>query len=881
MGIELPPELADVAAEAGVAWPQADEEAMATQAQAWRDAATSMSTLTTDADTTARSALQSLSGDTGAAATAEWKTFVEPDSGHLTSVVKDANAAADRLEHASAQIGAAKVEIVRNLVSLAQNKDAAHAAAQSGHPTALAGLETAVRGTAANVAHIQSQLVTAVQPAAGVDMATVQTPVNANPGHHLLPGVTTAAAPLTNDLLSTGTDAGGPSLQPSGHGGVANLPAQVTGDAGDLIRHGTGAVADTAGAVTGGPGHHVLPDATGLAQPGVAGDLIRHGTGAVADTAGAVTGGPGHQVLPDAGDVVHHGGGALGNVADQALSGATDLAQPGDAIPGHPGGGLLPGQSDGGLLPGQPGDVIPGQAGGGLLPGQSDGGLLPGQPGDAIPGQPGGGLLPGQPGDAGPGSHLPDPSDGSLLPGHPGDAVPGPGPHLPDPSDLPGDPEITGPVPADHFPGSDAPTPPRGQTVQAGFVGGGLEASAAPAAPVNLPPAAAAPPLAPSPQAPAFGGTPGFAAPAPAPPPAPGAAPPAAPPAAPTAPPARPTTYGPAAASPIPTGDPAPRKHIAGPPGAPPPAKGERNEVLAAFWIHMFPIGHLPVASYRPARQLPPPPPELDYAAGLRFEPGDHPQFHLVDPSARLADLKPATPQEKADFAPPPGPDYPPTPPPRPAEAIAAGYAPAAPPTPPPPSYPPAQAASHPAEATGSQPNPDPPDQKTIPTLRPVTPSAGLTADHPTVQKLLETHDPLGDINERDWDRRYLVRLGSVTAHGISPEGLEYNWPTSEQFPEGGSADGEAEVLDEDTVIDRFGTPYGRVFAADGTPFAHRSLPPAHKDLAYRRYRIRRPLPVWRAVSAAWFGQPGGGIRYRTTHSAAELVALGYLEEIA
>src|SRR6266536_2697167 len=163
MGIELPPELAGVAAQAGVSWPEADEEAMAKQAQAWRDTATSMSTLATDADTTARSALTSMSGDTHTAATTEWKTFVEPDSGHLTSVVKDANAAADRLEHAANQVGAAKVEIVRHLVNLAQNQDAANAAAQSGHPMALAGLDTAVQGTAANVAHIHNQLVTAVQ----------------------------------------------------------------------------------------------------------------------------------------------------------------------------------------------------------------------------------------------------------------------------------------------------------------------------------------------------------------------------------------------------------------------------------------------------------------------------------------------------------------------------------------------------------------------------------------------------------------------------------------------------------------------------------------------------------------------------------------------
>jgi hypothetical protein len=288
----------------------------------------------------------------------------------------------------------------------------------------------------------------------------------------------------------------------------------------------------------------------------------------------------------------------------------------------------------------------------------------------------------------------------------------------------------------------------------------------------------------------------------------------------------------------------------------------------------MFPIGHLPVASYRPARQLPPPPEELDYAAGLRFEPADHPRFDLIDDVPRLTELQATIAEQQAakaepqhpiyqHYTPTPSAAYPPAPPADPAEAVAAGY----PPAEMPPVYPLPSEAAPPSEAVLS--------------MRPVTPSVGITADHPTVQGLLENHDPLGGGHERDWDRRYLVRLGSVTAHGISPEGLEYNWPTSEQYPEGGSASGEPEVLDADTVIDRFGTPHGRVFAADSTSFAQRSLPPAHKDAGYRRYRVTKPLPVWRAVSAAWFGQPGGGVRYRTTHSAAELVALGYLEEIA
>ncbi len=33
-------------------------------------------------------------------------------------------------------------------------------------------------------------------------------------------------------------------------------------------------------------------------------------------------------------------------------------------------------------------------------------------------------------------------------------------------------------------------------------------------------------------------------------------------------------------------------------------------------------------------------------------------------------------------------------------------------------------------------------------------------------------------------------------------------------------------------------------------------------------------------MSAAWFGQPGGGVRYRTVYSAAELVTLGRLADV-
>src|SRR5690349_5978184 len=170
MGIQLPPELADVAAQAGVQWPEADEDRLRQQAQAWRDAGTKLTNLTRDADHSASTTLHAVSGPTADAARRHWSTFVAPDTGHLTATAHGCHAAADRLDHAAQQVGTAKVEIVRNLVNLARNADAAHTASAAGHPHALLGLDTAVRATNANVTHITTTLTTAVVPTTGVDV---------------------------------------------------------------------------------------------------------------------------------------------------------------------------------------------------------------------------------------------------------------------------------------------------------------------------------------------------------------------------------------------------------------------------------------------------------------------------------------------------------------------------------------------------------------------------------------------------------------------------------------------------------------------------------------------------------------------------------------
>lgn len=744
MGIQLPPELADVAAQAGVHWPEADEDRLRQQAQAWRDAGTKLTTLTRDADHSASNTLHAVSGNTGDAARRHWSTFVAPDTGHLTAAAHGCHAAADRLDHAAHQVGSAKVEIVRNLVNLAKNSDAAHQAASAGHPNALLGLDTAVRATNANVTNITNNLAAAVVPGNGVDINTVQPVVNPNPGHHGPLGT------VTNVVADTA----------QGVTGTVQDLAPVVADPGRLPDALPQPIGDT------GPGH---PDTTGPVRipptdtgPGLA--------NLPADAPTPPTGIPAHPANPA----------VPGQTVQAGLAGPLlDPSAPAQVPPGAvaaPGGG-----SPGSAAPGQGLGIGGGPiAGGGPTP---SGG--PGIGGSAAPGQP-------RPGGPAPGSGLG--VGGPAVPGQgrPGGAAPGSGLGVGGPA-APGQPRPGGPAvsgaPGASGPAAPGPARPGGAGSGGGLggspvadsarPGGGAGAGGSPAPGQGRPGAPGEPTGSPRPGGGASPGAPGR----------PG-------------PPAMPLPPDPDVAR---SRGPAVGAVPVGPQGTPPPPaaaipREQRDDPAFLFWVHMFPIGHMPVKSERPARQLPPPPAEVDFAPGLRFSPGDHPRHDEI-------------------------------------QAVPAS-------------------------------------------LVPVPHNESLPVEHPAVGELAEGYDPLGGQHERDWDRRYLVRLGSVTPQGVSSAGREYAWPPGESYPEGGTAEGEPEVLAEGTVIDRFGSPRGRVFSAEGTVFARRSLPPEHLAAGYRRYRVLRELPVWRAVSAPWFGQPGGGERYRATYSAIELVALGYLEDL-
>ncbi|HEX4702797.1 MAG TPA: hypothetical protein VH352_11765, partial [Pseudonocardiaceae bacterium] len=357
MGIELPAELADVAAAAGVQWPQADEEAMRASAKAWRVAGTKTSALATEADGTANKALAAVQGSAGSAAQQHWHTFVAPDTGHLTGSAAGCLAAADRLDHAADQVGAAKVDIVRHLVNLAKNTDAANSAAAASHPTALAVLTTAVHGTAANVAQVNHTLTTTIRLDTPTPSATTDPrPLSQQHGFAPLNQITQSASSLAqphgdHGVLPLGQSTGAIAI--GGHGSPLDQISQPAGALGQFGQsHGVlpvGQVSqstDAVGQITqsaggqGGPVDQVgQAPATGIAplphDPGVNGPDPAH-TSPV--SAGPVVGGHGAAIPATGTTVAQSAAPSPPGLAPQGAGGPTptfaaSVPAPGPAAP--------------------------------------------------------------------------------------------------------------------------------------------------------------------------------------------------------------------------------------------------------------------------------------------------------------------------------------------------------------------------------------------------------------------------------------------------------------------------------------------------------------------------------------------------------------------
>ncbi|MBN6036618.1 TNT domain-containing protein [Amycolatopsis sp. 195334CR] len=254
MGIELPGELAEVAEAVGLEWPQADEDALLEQAGAWREAERQLSALASEADVVASEALTALSGDAGELARRAWAGFADADTGQLVAAARGAGQAASRLEHAAAEIGAAKVEMVRQLVDAAKNRDAALAAADAGHPAAALGVDTVLTGLAANLGAVSDRLTTAIGPG-DEGLAAATELVDPNPGAHLR---TPLSLPVLSEVDGGAVLGTGPIALPPGEyqgllpqGGFEDVPtppsglaaAMKTGPIGPLPISGTTAAA--------------------------------------------------------------------------------------------------------------------------------------------------------------------------------------------------------------------------------------------------------------------------------------------------------------------------------------------------------------------------------------------------------------------------------------------------------------------------------------------------------------------------------------------------------------------------------------------------------------------------------------------------------------
>ncbi len=110
---------------------------------------------------------------------------------------------------------------------------------------------------------------------------------------------------------------------------------------------------------------------------------------------------------------------------------------------------------------------------------------------------------------------------------------------------------------------------------------------------------------------------------------------------------------------------------------------------------------------------------------------------------------------------------------------------------------------------------------------------------------VLRGWDPAGGLSWHDFEARFGTPESRI-------------WPGNDGFPPGYVP--QPAHLPGGTIIDRFGSEYGRYLAPDGTPFGDRALMPESVGGDYNRYMVTgKPLPPgWQIVEgpvAPWFGQ--------------------------
>lgn len=91
----------------------------------------------------------------------------------------------------------------------------------------------------------------------------------------------------------------------------------------------------------------------------------------------------------------------------------------------------------------------------------------------------------------------------------------------------------------------------------------------------------------------------------------------------------------------------------------------------------------------------------------------------------------------------------------------------------------------------------------------------------------------------------------------------------------------ENQTLEVGTVIDRYGSVYGKYTSPLGTAYESRALPYKENNCVYHAYRVIKKIDgVTTSEIAAAFDMPGGGIQYELPKNINDLIKEGYLEVI-
>ena len=102
--------------------------------------------------------------------------------------------------------------------------------------------------------------------------------------------------------------------------------------------------------------------------------------------------------------------------------------------------------------------------------------------------------------------------------------------------------------------------------------------------------------------------------------------------------------------------------------------------------------------------------------------------------------------------------------------------------------------------------------------------------------------------------------------------------------PNGGRVAGtikENQTIPTGTIIDRYGSEYGKYTSPEGVPYEKRALPYIENQNAYHKYKILKQIDnVTISKIAPAFNEIGGGLQYELPNSIKELKSKKYIEEI-